>query len=145
MRKTKMKVEELLEQNWPFEVRPLDEDEGGGVYVRFTDFPPGSAHGHGADLAEALASARIGLKLTLEGYLEQGLPVPQPGRGVDMTYSGRFNLRTPKSLHRQLAEQAKREGVSLNTLAVSLLSEGLARRQANATLAQEPEHLAHRR
>ena len=30
-----------------------------------------------------------------------------------------------KSLHRRLAERAKREGVSLNTLAVTLLAEGL--------------------
>jgi antitoxin HicB len=34
-------------------------------------------------------------------------------------------MRVPKSLHRRLAERAKTEGVSLNTLAVTLLAEGL--------------------
>jgi antitoxin HicB len=34
-------------------------------------------------------------------------------------------LRTPKSLHQSLADRARREGVSLNTLAVALLAEGL--------------------
>ena len=37
-------------------------------------------------------------------------------------------MRVPKSLHRRLAERTKAEGVSLNTLAVTLLAEGLGRR-----------------
>jgi antitoxin HicB len=37
-------------------------------------------------------------------------------------------MRVPKSLHRRLAERAKAEGVSLNTLAITLLAEGLGRR-----------------
>jgi antitoxin HicB len=39
-------------------------------------------------------------------------------------------LNAPKSLRRSLAEQAKREGMSFNTLAVTLLTEGLGRRGA---------------
>jgi predicted HicB family RNase H-like nuclease len=35
----------------------------------------------------------------------------------------------PKTLHQRLASQAKREGVSLNTLAATLLAEGLAQRR----------------
>ncbi len=38
-------------------------------------------------------------------------------------------MRVPKSLHRRLAERAKADSVSLNTLAVSLLSEGIGARQ----------------
>jgi antitoxin HicB len=59
---------------------------------------------------------------------EFGDPVPPPSRAQDETYSGRWNMRVPKSLHRRLAERAKAEGVSLNTLAVTLLAEGLGRR-----------------
>lgn len=39
-----------------------------------------------------------------------------------MEYSGKISLRLPKSLHRELAEQAKREGVSLNQYALYKLS-----------------------
>jgi len=46
-------------------------------------------------------------------------------------YSGKWQLRGPKSLHRRLGERAKREGVSLNTLAVTLLSQGLGERSAH--------------
>jgi hypothetical protein len=35
-------------------------------------------------------------------------------------------MRVPKSLHRRLAERAKAEGVSLNTLAVTLLAKASA-------------------
>ncbi len=37
-------------------------------------------------------------------------------------YSGQFKLRIPRSLHRILAEHAKREGVSMNQYCVYLLS-----------------------
>jgi antitoxin HicB len=39
-------------------------------------------------------------------------------------------MRTPKSLHRRLAARARREGVSLNTLAVALLAAGIGERNA---------------
>jgi antitoxin HicB len=54
--------------------------------------------------------------------------VPPPSRPADDAYSGRWNMRVPRSLHRRLAERAKAEGVSLNTLALTLLAEGLGRR-----------------
>lgn len=37
-------------------------------------------------------------------------------------YSGQFKLRLPKSLHRQLAEHSRREGVSINQYCVYLLA-----------------------
>ena len=37
-------------------------------------------------------------------------------------YSGQFKLRIPKSLHRQLSEQSKREGISMNQYCLYLLS-----------------------
>src|SRR6266511_2390957 len=36
--------------------------------------------------------------------------------------SGNFRVRMPRKLHRELAEQAEREGVSLNTLVVTYLA-----------------------
>lgn len=38
------------------------------------------------------------------------------------THSGQLRLRMPSSLHRELAEQAEKEGVSLNSYLVYLLS-----------------------
>ena len=51
-------------------------------------------------------------------------PIPQPGADPADAYSGKWVLRAPRSL----AERARREGVSLNMLAVTLLAEGLGHR-----------------
>ncbi len=55
----------------------------------------------------------------IEDALEQGDEVPEPPRE---DYSGRVLLRMPKSLHRDLARQAKREGVSLNQFVTTSLA-----------------------
>ena len=44
--------------------------------------------------------------------------------------SGKWVQRVPQSLHAKLAARAEKEGVSLNTLVVSLIAEGLGRRDA---------------
>ncbi|MCK4226106.1 toxin-antitoxin system HicB family antitoxin, partial [candidate division WOR-3 bacterium] len=44
-------------------------------------------------------------------------------------YSGKFVLRVPKSLHGKLSNLAEKEGVSLNQMVVSLLSERFAFRR----------------
>lgn len=45
----------------------------------------------------------------------------------DGQFSGKFVLRLPRSMHRQLTELAESEGVSLNQLALGFLAEGLGR------------------
>ena len=59
----------------------------------------------------------------LSAALEDGVEIPEPQSQEE--YSGRFNLRIPKSLHRALAISAKREGVSLNQLVTAILAGGL--------------------
>lgn len=73
-----------------------------------------------AELLDALDDAK---KCWLTAALEEGLNIPEPAREED--FSGRFNLRIPKSLHKRLAMSAKAEGVSLNQLAMCLLASGL--------------------
>lgn len=41
------------------------------------------------------------------------------------THSGNTNLRLPTDLHAELAAEAKRQAVSLNTLMVTLLAGGI--------------------
>lgn len=42
--------------------------------------------------------------------IEDGKEIPEPKE----EYSGKFNVRVPKTLHRTLVQSAKAEGVSLN-------------------------------
>jgi antitoxin HicB len=56
----------------------------------------------------------------IEDALEHGDPVPEPRSTED--FSGKVNLRMPKSLHRDLARRAQKEEVSLNQLMVATLA-----------------------
>lgn len=114
-----------MELQYPFEVAPLPPDEGGGWLVTFPDLPGCMADG--ATIAEALREAEDALESYVKTAQEFGDPLPPPG-----AYSGKFNIRTPKSLHAKLAARAKAEGVSLNTMAIALLAEGLGRREGAA-------------
>jgi hypothetical protein len=53
--------------------------------------------------------------------LIDGLPEPPVGP-EPREYSGKFNVRLPKSLHAALASEAEAEGVSLNQLVVAKLA-----------------------
>lgn len=72
--------------------------------------------------AEALANLTEAMTAWLEAMLLTGQPVPAPLD--ETTYSGKYALRMPKSLHERLAKQAEREGVSLNQWLVTLLAQG---------------------
>ena len=54
--------------------------------------------------------------------LEEGTPIPEPEREPDSLFSGKFVVRIPSTLHRQLVDRARKENVSLNYLVGHLLS-----------------------
>jgi antitoxin HicB len=113
---------------YPFTVRPLTEDEGGGWLVEFPDLPGCMADGETPE--EAIREAEDAVRSWIGAMTEAERPIPRPSPDL-ATYSGKWVLRTPKSLHKKLSERARTEGVSLNTLAVSLLSEGIGVRSGD--------------
>lgn len=58
-------------------------------------------------------------KAWLSEALRRKISIPEP---TEDEYSGKFNVRVPKFLHRKLAFKAKSEGVSLNTLITTTLA-----------------------
>ena len=85
------------------------------------EFPTLSAFGNTP--AQAIEEAGTALSLFVEEYEADGVPLPEPRRIP--SHSGQIRLRMPKYLHAQLAHNANQEGVSLNTLIVSYLSEAV--------------------
>jgi predicted RNase H-like HicB family nuclease len=69
---------------------------------------------------EALASLEISREAWIESRVSARLEVPEPA--VVPEYSGRFVLRIAKSLHRELAQEAETEGVSLNSWIARILA-----------------------
>jgi predicted HicB family RNase H-like nuclease len=81
----------------------------------------GDLSAFGVSASDAVQELQIAIELVLETYDEEGKA--PPGARPWHEYSGQFRLRVPRSLHAWLADEADREGVSLNTFVVARLSE----------------------
>jgi antitoxin HicB len=77
------------------------------------------------ELAQKITDAK---ESYFEAALEAGLPIAEPGDSSEPA-SGRLLLRLPKTLHRQAARAASRDGVSVNTFLVSAIARELGRRE----------------
>ena len=97
-------------------IRWSDEDKG--FIATVPELPGLSAFG--TNQSEAFSELKTASHAYLKSLKESGMPVPAPEKVV--TYSGQIRLRMPKEMHAALAESAEREGVSLNTYIVILLS-----------------------
>jgi len=109
--------------DYPFEIRPLTEEEGGGFLITFPDLP--GCMSDGETVEEAIRNGRDAFKCWMATVIEDGRPIPRPGE----SQSGKFVQRLPKSLHARLQARAKQEGVSMNTLVAAFLAEALGKRE----------------
>lgn len=123
----------------PFEayahiIGPLSEEDGGGFLITLPDLP--GCMSDGETEAEALENGRDAFEAWVSARADAGRPIPAPAFRPDMievpASSGKFVTRVPKSVHAQLAARAKQEGVSLNTLVLTFIAEGLGRRESRA-------------
>jgi len=115
--------------DYPFEVRPLPDEDGGGFLISFPDFS--ECISDGETVEEAIVNGRDALKATIATLKARKLAVPAPNSGS--ADSGQIMARVPKTVHAQLATRAKAEGVSLNTLVLTFIAQGLG---ASATSPQ---------
>jgi antitoxin HicB len=95
--------------NLPYKIE-LQRDPEGGWFVQVKELPGCMSQGETPE--EAIAMIQDAMRGWIEVSLEDGDPIPEP-RPLD-DYSGKFVVRVPKSLHRDLVDAAEREGVSLN-------------------------------
>lgn len=107
---------------YPMVLRPLQEDEGGGWLAEIPDLPGCASDGETPE--EAVRNVLEAQRAWLTVARERGRDIPEPTH-ISEDYSGKFTLRLPKSLHRQLSLRAQMEGVSLNQLVLHFISYGL--------------------
>jgi len=107
--------------NLPYRVVLFPATEGGYV-VEIPELPGCISQGETKE--EALTMIEDAKKGWLETRLETGRQIPEPVK-ADEEYSGKFNVRVPKSLHKALSDKAKAENVSLNQLIIFHLSRGI--------------------
>jgi predicted RNase H-like HicB family nuclease len=110
-------VEELLSRPWSREFVPDD----GLISARVPELP--GCYASGTTWDEAHTNLEEALVSWLTAAVEMGNDVPEP-RGEDELdeFSGRFSIRVPRYIHRQLAARAEAEGCSLNQLVATLLA-----------------------
>ena len=64
-------------------------------------------------------------KCWLETCIEKNIPIPNPTD--EEAYSGNFRIRMPKTLHKDIAGKAAKEGISMNQYCIYLLSKEFTR------------------
>lgn len=105
-----------LNLNYPITLYP---ENGDGFTAAVMDLPGCVSQGKTVEAAiEGLQAAR---DRWLATAYEHGDMIPLPS--TKAAYSGKALLNMPPTLHRRLADSARREGVSLNQYIVTLLSE----------------------
>ena len=99
-------------------------DDDGEYLAHFVELPDVSAFGQSPE--EALSELETAWEGVKESYQKHNEPVPvAPAR---KEYSGQFNVRIDRRLHRALAIEAAKAGVSLNAI--------VSQKLAKATSAQ---------
>lgn len=106
---------------YPFELRPLTPEEGAGYLITLPDLP--GCMSDGATPEQAVANARDAFSGWIAAYRAEGWEVPRPFATTSL--SGRFVQRVPRSVHGQLVLTAQRQGVSVNSLVLTLIARGL--------------------
>ncbi|MBI5202442.1 MAG: type II toxin-antitoxin system HicB family antitoxin [Elusimicrobia bacterium] len=99
--------------------------EDGGWIALAPELPGCSAFGETTE--DALSELAVAIGLWLKTAKGEGREIPEPTAEKDT--SGKFIVRLPKSMHRDLIDQALAEGVSLNQYVLYRLSGGPSRRR----------------
>ena len=108
-------IEYYLKAVYPVTVYTAPE---GGYVAEIEDLP--GCITEGETLEEVFQRIEDTRRAWIEVQHEDGAVIPLPR--TEQEHSGKFLVRIPKGLHRQLAEQAKREGVSLNQHVETMLA-----------------------
>ena len=121
---SKMTLDDYLKLPYTIEIIR----DGGGYFAKVVELPGCMTQADTfTEIAEMINDA---MTLWIESALEDGETIPLPKSIED--YSGKFMVRLPKSLHRELSLLAKQEGVSLNTLVTVTLGQATAHKKAHS-------------
>ncbi len=114
----------------PYSVRIYPEPDGSGYTAEIPDLPGCIT------CADTLDEVWLLIEDAKRGWLELALAdgdaIPEPAPPIEEQPSGKFTVRVPRSLHRKLAEEARREGVSLNQFVTVALAETVSTKRAQA-------------
>lgn len=118
--------------NLAYKVEVTPEEDGSGFNVEISLLKGCMAFGETIeDAYQTLVEVK---QAWFEIALERGWEIPAPPMEKVKAYSGKFNVRLPRYLHRELAELAEAESTSLNQLIVALLAKGTGQSRSLGTV-----------
>ncbi|HHY74049.1 MAG TPA: type II toxin-antitoxin system HicB family antitoxin [Bacillus bacterium] len=109
-----------MEIDYPIVLKSIPKDAGGGWVAEHPDL--NGCIADGSSKKEALENLEYAKEIWIETALNRKIQIPLPKCEKTEDFSGKLTLRLPKNMHRNLSNQAKEEGVSLNQYILYLLS-----------------------
>jgi len=94
-------------------IRKLTEEEGGGYFAYYKDFPGVMGDGESAD--EALEDAKSAFSTYLDFLIQNGEEIKEPSH---LTRTKRINITVPINALEQIDRYAKNHGLSRSTFLV---------------------------
>lgn len=104
-----------------YKIEIIPDIEEGGYALHCPELP--GCITCAATIEEGLEMLEDAKKCWFTACIEDNVAIPEPT--TIENYSGQFKLRMPKSLHKELAERSKQEGISMNQYCVYLLSHNM--------------------
>lgn len=103
----------------PYKLEIVPDSEESGFVASYPELP--GCITCGSTIADAVNNAEDAKKAWLLSAIEEHITIAEPESA--QSYSGQFKLRIPKTLHKTLVEDSKKEGISMNQYCVYLLAQ----------------------
>lgn len=113
----------------PYKLEIVPDSEESGFVASYPELP--GCITCGSTIADAVNNAEDAKKAWLLSAIEEHITIAEPESA--QSYSGQFKLRIPKTLHKTLVEDSKKEGVSMNQYCVYLLAKNSEKERVRAS------------
>jgi len=117
-----LSLEDYKKMDYPNRIEKLSSEDGGGYYITYTDLP--SCSSDGETIEEAIKMGEDARICWIETEYEIGKEIPMSFSYMD-NFKGRITVRVPKTMHKELIEEADEEGISLNQYLIYITSKGM--------------------
>ena len=99
----------------------LKQESDGSYFISVKELP--GCMSVGDTIPEAHEMIRDAMKAWIGYCIDDQIPIPEPEEETLDEYSGKFVVRITPTLHKKLAQGAKKNGISMNHYTSELLSE----------------------
>lgn len=122
------KFEQALTNAYSIKLYPITDENGTEWSAEIPELA--GCIGAGDTPQEALLALEDAKMSWIEIALIDKRSIPEPKNLENVDYSGKFTIRLPKSLHRELTERAEEENISLNQYLLYLITKRHNEKQA---------------